>query len=67
MIQSVTIDIISNEAMTFLRNMELQRLIRVNQSVTKKRTDWSKYKGSMTKQPIHEVEQQLKELRNSWE
>ena len=68
MIQSATIEIVNKNAMTFLRNMEHQHLIHVSKPVAEKKTDWSKrYKGAMTKQPIHEIEQQLEELRNSWE
>ena len=37
-------------------------------SVVAKPTNWAtKYKGAMTKQPLTDIDNQLKELRNEWE
>ena len=65
--QSVTIEIINDGAMNLLRDMEYLRLIRVSPKEHSPKTDWSKYKGSMTKQSIDLIDEQLKELRNAWE
>ena len=65
--QSVTIEIINDGAMNLLRDMEYLRLIRVSKKGGVKKTDWSKYKGSMTKQSIELIDEQLNELRNAWE
>ena len=60
--QRITIDIISNEAISFLHNMERLRLIRMRNSDT----EWSKkHRGAMDKQLVQEINQQLEEIRNS--
>jgi hypothetical protein len=53
-----------------LKDLELLQLIRLH----KKKKDptlatnyTEKYKGAMTKQPINEIDYQLKELRKGWE
>ncbi|PWK73756.1 hypothetical protein LX99_04141 [Mucilaginibacter oryzae] len=67
---TVTVDIINEKAMKLLEDMELLQLIRVrttsiDPSVNK--TWIAKYKGAMTQQTLHEVDTQLKELRDGWE
>jgi len=56
--------------MKLLEGMELLQLIRVHTD-TKENSNsknWiAKYKGAMTKQPLPEVDTQLKELREGWE
>ena len=65
---TITVDIIDDKALTLLRDLEAMNVIRLH----KEKTDVTevnfaeKYKGKMTKQPIEEVEKQLKELRDSW-
>ncbi len=70
MIQTLTIDIISDEAMKLIHKMETMKLIRVRRKSTsnKKKINWiSKYKGAMYKQPLREVDNQLLDLRSSWD
>lgn len=67
--RTITIDIINDNAIRLLEDLELLKLIRLRKekAVHKHDTEWGKYKGSMVKQPIAEVEQQLNELRDEWE
>ncbi|WP_167668086.1 hypothetical protein [Mucilaginibacter gossypiicola] len=56
--------------MKLLEDMELLQLIRVHTETKEyfKNKNWiAKYKGAMTKQPLPEVDAQLKELRDGWE
>ncbi|CAN5364805.1 hypothetical protein BH09BAC1_BH09BAC1_17280 [soil metagenome] len=61
----VTIDIINEKALNLLRDLESMNLIRMRNEESP--VDWSKFKGKMTKQPKHEIDEQLDELRNAWE
>jgi len=67
--KTITVDILNEKAMNLLRDLELLKLIRLRREKTSQKdsTDWSKYKGAMSKQPISEVDQQLSELRSEWE
>lgn len=68
--RTVTVEIINEKAMDLLENLQLLKLIRLKSDISvneKATTDWSKYKGAMTKQPLSEVNQQLSELRNEWD
>ncbi len=67
--QTITIDILNEKAIRLLQDLELLQLIRVRrEKQPASTTDWaSKYKGSMIKQSLTEVDTQLKELRNQWE
>ena len=68
--QTITIDIINNKAIRLLDDLELLQLIRVHREKPQpiSATDWAaKYKGSMTKQALIDVDNQLNELRNEWE
>jgi hypothetical protein len=68
--QTITIDILNEKALKLLYDLELLQLIRLRRKthhapVNKK---WAeKYKGTMQKQSIEEIENQLNCLRNSWE
>lgn len=67
---TVTVDIINEKAMKLLEDMELLQLIRVHTEIKEhsNNKNWiTKYKGAMTKQPLPEVDAQLKELRDGWE
>lgn len=67
--KTITVEIINEKALKLLKELETLKLIRLKKSKSgsKKSTiDWSKYKGSMSKQPIEEVNRQLKNLRNEW-
>lgn len=67
--QTVIIDILNNKAIKLLQDLELLQLIRMRREKTHSiKINWAaKYKGAMTKQPLPDVDNQLKELRNEWE
>ena len=68
--RTITIDIINEKALNLLKELELLKLIRLHggkQGQKSAVTDWTKYKGAMSKQPVKEIDQQLNELRNEWE
>lgn len=69
--QTLTIDIIDSKALRLIHDLELLELIRVHKDESTEEpptgTIASYYKGVMSKQPLEEIEQQLKELRSSWE
>lgn len=68
--QTLTIDIINNNALKLLYDLELLQLIRVRKEEPNSTStvDWAvKFKGAMTKQPIEEIDNHLKNLRDEWE
>lgn len=67
--RTVTIDIINEKALNLLKDLELLKLIRLraDESEAKAGTNWLNFKGTMTKQPLNDIDQQLDELRNEWE
>lgn len=68
--QTLTIDIINDKAVKLIQDMELLKLIRVRKDKAQQEVaiDWTaKYKGAMQRQPLNEVDNQLNDLRNSWE
>lgn len=68
--QTITIDIINNKAIRLLKDLELLQLIRLRKNKTQSTglTNWAaKYKGTMSKQPLIDINNQLKEIRNEWE
>jgi len=70
MMQTLTIDILNDKAVKLIEDMELLKLIRVRKVKAQQEgtLNWTaKYKGAMQKEPIKEVENQLNELRKSWE
>ncbi|HVU55383.1 MAG TPA: hypothetical protein VHD83_10025 [Puia sp.] len=68
---TVTIDILNEKALNLLRDLELLKLIRLRKGKEEPNVNGinliAKYKGAMTRQPINEIDQQLKDLRNEWE
>jgi hypothetical protein len=65
--QSLTIEVIDQNAVILLEGMGHLKLIRVFRDVPKK-VNWAKkYKGAMSRQPVEEIERQLDELKNAWE
>lgn len=60
---TIIIDILNEKALSFLENMESQNLIRIKKNNTKFN---AAFKGAMQKQPLDEIDRQLKELRESW-
>lgn len=69
--RTVTLDILNDKALNLLKDLELLKIIRVHRnkdSVNLKSDNLiSKYKGAMTRQPIQEIDKQLKDLRSEWE
>ena len=68
--QTVTVDILNSKAIRLLQDLELLQLIRVRKEENKVTTTVNlveKYKGSMQKQSISDIDHQLNELRNEWE
>lgn len=68
--QTLTIDIINDKAVKLIHDMELLKLIRVRKEKTQQKEviNWvAKYKGAMQKQPLNEIDNQLNDLRSSWE
>jgi hypothetical protein len=66
--QTITIDIINNKAIRLLQDLELLQLIRLRREKHHSAINWAKkYKGAMTQQPLIDIENQLKELRDEWE
>ncbi len=68
--QTYTVDIINERAIMLLKDLELLKLIRVRKQVGETMTEnklFSKYKGAMVRQPLSEIDEQLNELRDSWE
>ncbi len=69
--RTITLDILNDKALDLLRDLELLKVIRLRrdsntQDISAKDLI-SKYKGSMQKQSISEVDEQLNNLRNEWE
>jgi hypothetical protein len=70
MIQTITVDIINEKALRLLQDMELMQLIRLRKkNLHPKNADnlAVKYKGTMQKQSIEEIDNQTNSLRSSWE
>ncbi len=68
--QTITIDIINEKAVKLIQDMELRKLIRVRKEKSQKEEliNWaSKYKGAMQKHRLNEVDDELNDLRSSWE
>lgn len=68
--RSITIDIINEKAMDLLKDLESLELIKLRENShaeSKVLTDWSSYKGSMQKQPIEDIDNQLKKIRSEWD
>jgi len=70
MIQTITIEILNDKAVSLLKDLELLKLIRLRteNAQPKNPTNWDlKYKGAMQKQSLIEIDNQLNDLRNAWE
>ena len=68
--QTLTIDILNDKAVKLIKDMELLKLIRIRKGKAQQEgaINWAdKYKGAMQKQPLNEVDNQLNDLRSSWE
>jgi hypothetical protein len=64
--QTVTIDILNEHALTLLKDLEVLKIIRVRKEKNEVKQPSpnlvAKYKGAMTRQPIQEVEQQFNDM-----
>lgn len=64
---TITIDILNDKALDLLRDLESLKIIRLpkekNESKDMPANLIAKYKGSMSKQPLIEVDKQLNDLR----
>jgi len=68
--QTLIIDIINDKALKLIQDMELLNLIRVRKGKVQQEEaiNWTaKYKGAMQKQPLNEIDDQINDLRSSWE
>ena len=68
--ETVVIDILNTKVVRLLQDLEFLQLIRVRKDKTPIETqvNWlAKYKGSMSKQPVADIDNQLSELRGAWE
>ena len=69
--RTITLDILNDKAFDLLKNLELLKVIRLRKdsivSEEPKINLISKYKGSMQKQSISDVDQQLDDIRDEWE
>ncbi|HEV7382838.1 MAG TPA: hypothetical protein VGN64_23745 [Dyadobacter sp.] len=69
MSQTITLDIIDDKALNLLVDLERLKLIRLHRETNRSTDDSNihRYKGAIKKQPLHEVDKQLNELRSEWE
>lgn len=67
--RTITIDIINEKAINWLRDLELLKLVclRKDKSEPKTETNWLKFKDAMTKQPLNTADDQFNQLRSEWE
>jgi len=68
--RTLTIDVLNDNALNLLRELERLNIIRVRKdnkvfNVSSENLI-TKYKGSMTAQPLSEIDRQLDDLRNRW-
>jgi len=69
MVKKITIEIINERVLKLLEELELLQLIRLRKEKTQPPlVNWQeRYKGTLSKQPLAEVDHQLNELRSEWE
>ena len=69
--QTVTLDILDDNALNLLRDLEALKIIRIQNNKEKPRalkTNLAaKYSDAMSKQSLEEIDKQLKELRDEWD
>lgn len=68
---TITIDLLNENAITLLRDLELLKLIRFRKDKSEPKASGinlvAKYRRAMQRQPMGDIDQQLKNLRNEWE
>jgi hypothetical protein len=70
MSQTVTIDIIDDKALNLLVDLERQKLIRFHRQTNRlpdNKSNLHRFKGTMTKQSLQDIDEQLSEMRSEWE
>lgn len=68
--QTITVDIINEKALSLLKDLEGLKLIRIRKNVVEQKVSLNsvaKYKGAMKKQAVEDIDHLLNELRQSWE
>lgn len=68
--QTITVDIINEKALSLLKDLEGLKLIRIRKNIVEQKVSLNsvaKYKGAMKKQAVENIDHQLNELRQSWE
>jgi hypothetical protein len=63
---TVTLKIEDSKALSLLRQLESLKLFSIVNALEVP-VNLQKYEGTMSKQPLDEVERQIRELRGSWE
>lgn len=66
--ETLIVDIINQNALKLLQDLELLQLIKVRREVKAEisNIELLKYKGTMKKQPIEQIEQQFIQIRQDW-
>ena len=68
--QTITVDIINEKALSLLKDLEGLKLIRIRKNIVEQKVSLNsvaKYKGAMKKQAVEDIDHLLNELRQSWE
>lgn len=67
--RTITIDIINEKVLSLLQGLEQLKLIRLRKDISdnQPKVNWLRYKGSLSKQSLDDVDQQLNDLRSEWE
>jgi hypothetical protein len=69
--QTVIIDIINSKVLKLLQDLELLQLIKLRSEKVQPnipaKNRIAKYKGAMSKQPLTDIDNQLKHLRSEWD
>jgi len=67
--KTITLDIIDDKALNLLKDLELLNVIKLHDADNSEARlkNFSRHKGSMTKQPIEAIDQQLNDLRKEWD
>ncbi|GAA3992169.1 hypothetical protein [Mucilaginibacter dorajii] len=67
--RTVTLDILKDEAYDLLKDLEMLKVIRIQNDTGEKQVAKNlsaKYNGAMSKQSAEEIDRQFNELRDEW-
>ncbi|WP_184544739.1 hypothetical protein [Mucilaginibacter sp. FT3.2] len=67
--RTVTLDILKDEAYNLLKDLEMLKVIRIQNDTGEKQVAQNlsaKYSGAMSKQSPEEIDRQLNDLRDEW-